>query len=69
MSQMKGLLRAVITIAGIALGPGLVVLVYTLIQRLGGEDPNQTALPIANLLIFIVSGIITGIIFFFLPKS
>ena len=69
MSQMKGLLRAVITIAGIALGPGLVVLVYTLIQRLGGEDPNQTLLPIANLLIFIVSGIITGIIFFFLSKK
>ena len=67
--MVKNFIRLIITVAGIGFGPGIVLLVYQMIQSLGGSDPNVTLIPWVNLLIFIVSGIISGIIFFFISKG
>jgi len=67
--MLKNFIRLIITIAGIGFGPGIVLLVYEMIRRLGGPDPSTTLLPWFNLLIFILSGIISGIIFFFISKG
>ena len=65
---MKSFFRTIIILAGIAIGPGIVMLVYSAVQGLTGMDPYLALLPWANLLIFIVSGIVSGIIFIFLSR-
>lgn len=66
--MVKNLLRIIIILAGIAIGPGLVMLIFTLIQGLGGPDLMHTMFPWATFLIFIGSAVITGLIFIFLSK-
>ena len=65
---MKSFFRTIIILAGIAIGPGIVMLVYSAVQGLTGMDPYLALLPWAKLLIFIVSGIVSGIIFIFLSR-
>lgn len=65
---MKNLLRLVIIIAGIAIGPGLVVLVYEIIKNFSSVNPYTDILSWVNLCVFIASGFITGIIFVFLSS-
>ena len=67
--MLKNFIRLILTVAGIVLGPGIVLLVYEMIRRLGGPDPSSSLIPWFNLLIFIISGIITGIIFFLISKK
>ena len=65
---MKNFLRTIIILAGIALGPGIVMLAYKLVQGFLGVDPFTALYAWANLIIFVVSGIISGIIFIFISK-
>jgi uncharacterized protein YacL len=60
--------RAVVTICGTVVGPLIVVLVYDILQRFFGITPSEALTPAGSIAIYILSGILTGIIFYFLSK-
>ncbi len=64
----KNIARFLITLMGLFVGPGIVILVFELLVRLGGAN-GYIQLPLwLNLVIFMTSGVISGIIFLFLSK-
>lgn len=64
----KNIARFLITLMGLFVGPGLVMLVFELMVRLGGAN-GYAQLPLwLNLVIFMTSGVTSGIIFLFLSK-
>lgn len=60
--------RFFITLVGLFVGPGLVALVFELIRRFNDGDLYTTLPEWASFLIFVLSGIISGLIFLFLSK-
>ncbi len=65
---MKNLLRSIVILAGTALGPGVVILVYGFMKTYFGLDPEVVLPAWANMLVYISSALIFGIIFFFLSR-
>ncbi len=66
---MKNLFRTLISIAGFAIGPGIVTLVYGVIKSNFDINPETALLGWANMLIYAASALISGIIFIVLSKS
>lgn len=60
---MKNLFRTIISIIGFAIGPGVVMAVYAIINSYFHIDLNKELLGFVNISIYIVSAIISGIIF------
>ncbi len=65
----KNIARFFITLVGLFVGPGLAALVFELLNNLNVLDATTQLQPWASFLIYISSGIITGIIFLFLSRS
>lgn len=64
----KNLARFLITLMGLFVGPGIVILVFELLVRLGGAN-GYVQLPLwLNLVVFMTSGVTSGVIFLFLSK-
>ena len=66
---MKNLFRTMISIAGFAIGPGIVVAVYSIINTYFDVDLNNALLGWVNMGIYIVSAIVSGIIFIIFSKK
>lgn len=66
---MKNFFRTLISIAGFAIGPGIVTLIYGIIKSNFGVNPEVELLGWVNMLIYITSAIFSGIIFIFLSKK
>ena len=66
---MKNFIKTVIVAAGIAAGPGIVALVYKLVYNLASVDLYAEISLWLKLCMFVVSGIISGIIFFIFSES
>ena len=66
---MKNFFRVIIILAGFAIGPGLVMLVYSFMRTYFDLNPALALLPGVNMLIYIVSSLVCGIIFIFISKS
>lgn len=66
--MLNRLLRIFISILGIAIGPGIVFLVFGLINILSLNPAGQMLQTWVIMLIYIASGILSGIIFFILSK-
>lgn len=62
--MLKNFLRVILTIVGVAIGPGLVLLVTQVLREINGGAFQLD--PMISLAIFIISGIIFGIIFLLL---
>ncbi len=65
----KSIARFFIILIGLFVGPGIVVLVFEVISKLNGVNAYTLLLDWVSLLIFIFSGIVSGLIFFALSKS
>lgn len=63
----KNLARFLITLMGLFVGPGIVILVFEIILRLGGANAYNFQLWV-SLAIFVTSGIASGVLFLFLSK-
>ncbi len=63
---LKKVFRALVTIVGAALGPGVVLLVYAVLKNYFEMDLQTALQPWANMLILVVSFLIFGIIFVFI---
>lgn len=64
----KKIARFFIILIGLFIGPGIVVLAFEVLSRLNDINAYTILLDWVNLLIFILSGIISGLIFLFLSK-
>jgi|GEM_PF-5160257 Integral membrane protein (PIN domain superfamily) len=66
----KNIARFFITLMGLFVGPGIVLLVFQLMQQIGGANgyAPDAQWPWLEPLIYIISGIVSGIIFLFLSK-
>ncbi len=64
----KKIARFFITLMGLFVGPGLVALVFGLLRQFEVVDLYADLLQWVNLLIFVSSGLISGIVFFFLSN-
>ena len=62
----KNIARFFIILLGIFIGPGIVVLVFEVLDKIYAFDAYSAMLEWVNLLIFILSGIISGLVFLFL---
>lgn len=60
---MRNFAKTIITIVGIGIGPSIIWIIYELIRVSTQYDLHKVFLPSVNLIIYIVSGIISGIIF------
>lgn len=60
---MRNFAKTIITIVGIGIGPSIIWILYELIRIATQYDLHKVFLPSVNLVIYIVSGIISGIIF------
>ena len=65
----KNVARFFIVLIGLFIGPGIVVLVFEVISKLNGINAYTILLDWVNLLIFILSGIISSVVFLVLSKS
>ncbi len=65
----KNIARFFIILIGLFVGPGIVVLVFEVISKLNGLNAYALLLDWVSLLIFIISGIVSGLIFLALSKS
>ncbi len=63
----KNIARLLITLMGLFVGPGIVILVFEVLAQVGG-GPHALLEPWVNLVIFVTSGIASGVIFLFLSK-
>lgn len=63
----KNIARLLITLVGLFVGPGIVILVFEILLRVGGVNGYAIS-PLLSLAIFIVSGIASGVLFLFLSK-
>lgn len=61
--------RSLVGLAGLAVGPGLVAVIYRLLQTFAGINPYLRLLPITNLIIFLFSALIFGILFYALAPG
>lgn len=66
---MKNLFRTIISIIGFAIGPGVVMAVYAIINSYFHIDLNKELLGFVNISIYIVSAIISGIILLFFQEK
>ncbi len=57
---MKNFLKSVIIVAGIAMGPALVAIVFELVKSLGNLEPYALLTFVQKVVIFVGSGIIAG---------
>lgn len=64
----KNIARFFIVLVGLFIGPGIVALVYELLGRLGNTDAYALVPEPLSLLIFVCSGVLSGIIFLFASK-
>lgn len=64
----KKIARFFVTVVGLFVGPGLTALVFELLHNLKVVDAATQPEPSVVFLIYVASGIITGIIFLFLSK-
>ncbi len=64
----KNIARFFIILLGLFIGPGIVVLVFEVLGKIYAINTYATMLEWVNLLIFVCSGIISGLIFMFLSK-
>jgi len=63
----KNIARLLITLMGLFVGPGIVILVFEVMSQMG--DGRYTIFdPWMNLVIFMASGIVSGVLFLFLSK-
>lgn len=65
MNRVQKFVRVLLILFGAMLGPGLIALFFYLCPLLGMRDPYQTLLGWAVLIIFGVSAIIGGVLFYF----
>ena len=66
---MKNFFRTIISIAGFALGPGIVVAVFSLFKTYFDLDFELMLQGWAQIMIYVLSSLITGIIFIILSKK
>ncbi len=66
--MLNKLLRIFISLLGIAIGPGIVFLVFGIINIFTGITVNETLQTWVVMLIFVASGVLSGIIFLLLSK-
>ena len=66
---MKNFFRTLISIAGFAIGPGIVAAAYSIVKLYFGVDLNTALLGWVNMAIYILSAVISGIIFIVLSKK
>lgn len=64
----KNIARFFIILIGLFIGPGIVVLTFEVISKINGINAYLILLDWVNLLVFILSGIISGLVFLFLSK-
>jgi uncharacterized protein YacL len=64
----RNVARFFITLVGLFVGPGIAALVFELLQQLNVVNVYADFFPWVSFLIFIASGIVSGIIFLFLSK-
>lgn len=64
----KSVARFFIILIGLFIGPGIVVLVFEVLSKLNGINAYILLLDWVNLLIFILSGVFSGLVFLILSK-
>lgn len=66
--MLRNFIRVVLILAGAAIGPGLVAVAFEVMRQFSMLDPYVTLQPWVTLILFIVSALISGIIFIFISK-
>jgi uncharacterized protein YacL len=64
----KNIARFFIILIGLFIGPGIVVLIFEVLSKINGINAYTIFLDWINLLIFILSGVISGLVFLVLSK-
>lgn len=67
--MLRRLARSLVVLAGVAAGPGIVAMIYRLLKTIWGIDPYVRLLPVTNLIIFLFSALIFGILFYILAPG
>ena len=62
----KRIARILITLVGLFVGPGIVILVFEILFRIGGDNAYDQLPLWLNLAIFVLSGIASGVLFLFI---